>query len=79
MSFYNNVNLLSLLSPSNDLHVLILARGGSKGLKLKNLVEIDGLSLLSRTIKTIKNTNCFRYVWVSTDDKQIALEAEKCK
>lgn len=76
-SFY--ICTLTFFSPSNDLHALILARGGSKGIKLKNLAEIDGFSLLSRTIKTIQNSNCFKYIWVSTDDKQIALEAKKCK
>ncbi|XP_060657361.1 N-acylneuraminate cytidylyltransferase A [Drosophila nasuta] len=61
----------------NDLHALILARGGSKGIKDKNMVEIDGLSLLSRTILTIRNSSCFQHIWVSTDDKKIAMEAEK--
>jgi len=56
-----------------------LARGGSKGIKLKNLAEIGGSSLLARTIMTIKNSTCFRHIWVSTDDKRIAIEAQKCE
>ncbi|XP_022222923.2 N-acylneuraminate cytidylyltransferase [Drosophila obscura] len=61
----------------SELHALILARGGSKGIKYKNLVEIAGLSLLARTIRTIQNSSCFDHIWVSTDDKRIAIEAEK--
>ncbi|EDV97381.1 N-acylneuraminate cytidylyltransferase A [Drosophila grimshawi] len=61
----------------NDIHALILARGGSKLITYKNLVEIDGLSLLSRTIITIRKSNCFEHIWVSTDDEKIALEATK--
>ncbi|XP_001973416.2 N-acylneuraminate cytidylyltransferase A [Drosophila erecta] len=62
---------------SNDIHALILARGGSKGIKLKNLAEAGGSSLLARTIMTIKNSTCFQHIWVSTDDKRIAIEAQK--
>ncbi|EDW95246.2 N-acylneuraminate cytidylyltransferase A [Drosophila yakuba] len=61
----------------NDIHALILARGGSKGIKLKNLAEVGGSSLLARTIMTIKNSTCFQHIWVSTDDKRIAMEAQK--
>jgi len=63
----------------NDIHALILARGGSKGINLKNLAEVGGLSLLARTIITIKNSSCFKHIWVSTDDKRIAFEALKCE
>ncbi|XP_023180042.2 N-acylneuraminate cytidylyltransferase A [Drosophila hydei] len=62
---------------ANDLHALILARGGSKGIPYKNLVEINGLSLLARSIITISNSTCFKHIWVSTDDEKIALEAKK--
>ncbi|XP_068148959.1 N-acylneuraminate cytidylyltransferase A [Drosophila tropicalis] len=61
----------------NDVHALILARGGSKEIKYKNLVKIDGLSLLARTILIIKKSSCFNYIWVSTDDHKIAIEAKK--
>ncbi|XP_044317520.1 N-acylneuraminate cytidylyltransferase A [Drosophila rhopaloa] len=65
------------LCSKNDIHALILARGGSKGIKLKNLAEVGGLSLLARTIITIKDSSCFKHIWVSTDDKRIAIEAQK--
>ncbi|XP_030375641.1 N-acylneuraminate cytidylyltransferase A [Scaptodrosophila lebanonensis] len=62
----------------NDIHALILARGGSQGIKHKNLVKINGISLLARSILTIKNaSDCFENIWVSTDDENIAKEADK--
>lgn len=56
--------------------VLILARGGSKGVRLKNLQTVGGLSLVSRAIKTSKEAG-LHDVTVSTDHPLIALEALK--
>lgn len=55
---------------------LILARGGSKGIPLKNLAKINGLSLLGRSILVATNANVFSAIWVSTDHFKIAHEAE---
>lgn len=57
---------------------LVLARGGSKGIHLKNLAKIDKETLLGRTLKTIFNSKVFADVWVSTDSDAIASEAMKC-
>ncbi|XP_028174489.1 uncharacterized protein LOC114363071 isoform X2 [Ostrinia furnacalis] len=54
--------------------VLILARGGSKGVRLKNLQRVGGLTLLSRAIATAKSAG-LDDVTVSTDHPLIALEA----
>lgn len=54
---------------------LVLARGGSKGIPLKNLAKIGNNSLLGRALRTIENCNCFIEVWVSTDSNAIAQEA----
>ena len=35
--------------------VLILARGGSKGIQKKNLVKLDSESLIERAIHSVKN------------------------
>ncbi|CAK1546965.1 unnamed protein product [Leptosia nina] len=56
--------------------VLILARGGSKGVPLKNLCRVGGVTLLGRAITTAKLAN-FEDVAVSTDHPIIALEALK--
>lgn len=58
---------------------LVLARGGSKGIPLKNLATIGTDSLLGRTLKTILSSRTFADVWVSTDHDAIADEAMKCK
>lgn len=54
---------------------LVLARGGSKGIPLKNLAKINGISLLGRTLRIMKNSNAFDELWVSTDHQRIAEEA----
>ena len=57
---------------------LILARGGSKGIKLKNIQRIDGVSLLGLSLTAIQETKAFETIWVSTDHQAIADEALKC-
>lgn len=58
---------------------LILARGGSKGIKLKNIQKIDDKTLLGISLTEIQHAGVFESVWVSTDHDEIAKEAEKCK
>lgn len=69
--FYNRV----------DLHVsaLILARGGSKSIPLKNLAKVGGVSLLETSLNEILKVNEFSSVWVSTDYIEIYKEALKFK
>ncbi|CAG4979460.1 unnamed protein product [Colias eurytheme] len=56
--------------------VLILARGGSKGIRLKNLRELGGITLLSRAIFAAQNAG-LEDITVSTDHPLIALEGVK--
>ncbi|XP_020713560.1 N-acylneuraminate cytidylyltransferase A isoform X2 [Ceratitis capitata] len=67
----------TLLSNTSEIHALILARGGSKGILNKNLQEIDGISLLARTINVLNSSNLFEHIWVSTDNEEIKQEALK--
>ena len=53
-----------------DSFILIPARGGSKGIKNKNLVEFDGKPLIANTIIKALKSN-FKRVIVATDSKQI--------
>lgn len=53
----------------------MLARGGSKGIKLKNLVKIGNHSLLMRSLNSIRESKVFESVWVSTDHEVIEKEA----
>jgi len=62
--------------PSSVIAV-IPARGGSKGISNKNLQLIAGVSLIGRCVKTALNCSALDYVFVSTDDPLIALEANK--
>ena len=58
---------------------LIPARGGSKGIKFKNLKKINGISLIGHTSKFIDKCNFFDETIVSTDSKKIISEATKFK
>ena len=50
---------------------LIPARGGSKGIKLKNLKKIGNKSLVSHTITFAKNLKFLDDIIVSSDNKKI--------
>ena len=56
---------------------IILARGGSKGLKKKNLRKVDGKPLIYYPIKDALKTKIIDDIIVSTDDKKIAFFAKK--
>ena len=50
----------------------IFARGGSKGIKGKNLVNFNGHPLIAHSILIAKKINCIEKIYVSTDSDQIA-------
>lgn len=56
---------------------LICARGGSKGIKNKNLLKINNKSLLRITIEQAKQIKQIKKIFVSTNSKKIAKEAIK--
>ncbi|KOB68490.1 N-acylneuraminate cytidylyltransferase-like protein, partial [Operophtera brumata] len=56
--------------------VLILARGGSKGVRLKNLQKVGGRTLIRNTVETARDAG-IDDITVSTDHPLIALEALK--
>ena len=56
-------------------HVIIPARGGSKGVPGKNLVKIAGVSLLERSIRAAQNSIYCQKVWVTSDDDAILAAA----
>lgn len=51
---------------------IIPARGGSKGIPNKNLIDINGKPLISYTIEAAKKSNIFDKIIVTTDSFQIA-------
>jgi len=56
---------------------IILARGGSKRIPRKNLIDFFGKPLIAWTIQAAINSNCFKRILVSTDDQEIADVARK--
>lgn len=53
---------------------LVLARGGSKGIPLKNIQKVGNQTILRRTLEQIVQVE-FDSVWVSTDNLLIVQEA----
>lgn len=51
---------------------IIPARGGSKGIPRKNIIELCGRPLIGYTIETALASRYIDYVMVSTDDPEIA-------
>ncbi len=58
-------------------HAIILARGGSKGVKNKNLIKIKNKPLIYWSIKACLETSAIKDVWVSSDSKKILKIAKK--
>ena len=56
---------------------IIPARGGSKGILGKNIVEVGGKPLIAWTIEAALQSSVFDRVMVSTDDSEIAETAKK--
>ena len=56
--------------------VIVLARGGSKGIPRKNLIDFCGRPLLDWTIEFAQTSSSAIGVWVSTDDDEIAHAAD---
>ena len=52
----------------------IFARGGSKGIPNKNIIDINGITLLERTVKTLKEAFEIKDIYISTDSEKIMNE-----
>ncbi|XP_073724686.1 N-acylneuraminate cytidylyltransferase A [Misgurnus anguillicaudatus] len=55
---------------------LILARGGSKGIPLKNIKPLAGIPLIRWVLRATIDAELFDSVWVSTDHDEIEREAK---
>jgi CMP-N,N'-diacetyllegionaminic acid synthase len=51
---------------------ILCARGGSKGVKNKNIKEINGKPLIAYTIEQAKASGLFEHIVISTDSDDIA-------
>jgi len=56
---------------------VILARGGSKGIPNKNIIDVNGKPLISYSINASLKSNVDE-TWVSTDSKRISIVSEGC-
>jgi pseudaminic acid cytidylyltransferase len=56
---------------------IIPARGGSKRLPKKNIVDFLGLPIIAFTIKAAVDSGCFDRIVVSTEDEEIAVICER--
>jgi N,N'-diacetyl-8-epilegionaminate cytidylyltransferase len=63
---------------TSNITAFIFARGGSQGLKRKNLLKVGNKSLLEHSIHTAKKVSRVSRVIVSTDDREIADMAILC-
>lgn len=61
----------------NSIAAIILARGGSKGIKNKNIIKINGKPLIYWSIKACLNSKKINSVWLSSDNNQILKLAKK--
>lgn len=57
---------------------IIPARGGSKGLPDKNIIDLNGRPLMAYTIDAAKKSKCFDEIMVSTDSEKYAEIAKSC-
>ncbi|MBN2156583.1 MAG: acylneuraminate cytidylyltransferase family protein [Candidatus Lokiarchaeota archaeon] len=55
-----------------EIYAIIPARGGSKGIKKKNIRSLKGHPLIAYSIKIAEKTNVFKRIIVSTDDDEIS-------
>ena len=61
------------------IYAIVPARGGSKGIKLKNLKKINGKSLVEITSNFIDKSKIFSKKILSTDNKKIIKIGKKLK
>ena len=57
--------------PKKNIVAIIPARGGSKGIPKKNIINFLGKPLLSHSIEYAKESNLVTSIYVSTDDNKI--------
>jgi len=55
-----------------DVLCTICARGGSKGVKDKNIREVAGIPLIAHSVIQARDSGLFEHVVVSTDSDEIA-------
>ncbi|MGG7151271.1 cytidylyltransferase domain-containing protein [Clostridium neonatale] len=62
---------------NNEILAIIPARGGSKGLKRKNILDFMGKPLIAHTIEQARNSKYISRIIVSSEDEEIAMISKK--
>ena len=65
------------MSKRSSVLAIVPARGGSKGIKHKNLCILGGVPLIVHTLRALANAELVTNHLVSTDDRDIAAVARK--
>jgi CMP-N,N'-diacetyllegionaminic acid synthase len=61
-----------------DVVAIILARGGSKGIPGKNIIDFCGKPLIVWTIEQVQHTKGINSIWVSSDSEEILTISQAC-
>lgn len=61
-----------------DVVAIILARGGSKGIPNKNIIDFCGKPLIVWTIKQLQGAKGIDSIWVSSDSEEILSVSQTC-
>ena len=71
---------VEVMEETNSPHIagLVLARGGSKGIPLKNLAPLGSRPLLTWCLQSMQEFGKFDSIWVSTDHGGIVECAQAC-
>lgn len=78
MGYFTSKGVYRLMkSASNQTIAFIIAREKSRGLKLKNLQTVGGVSLVGRAIVAAKKSNVVDRIIVSTESAKIAKETKR--
>lgn len=77
--FWHKISLVIsfIIRLSMKVFCIILARGGSKQIKNKNLVKIKSKPMIYYTISQALNSKMVSQVWVSSDDRKILSYSSK--
>ena len=63
---------------NREILAIIPARGGSKGIKHKNIISVGGKPLIQYSIEAAKNSKYLTRALVNSEDTNILEFAEKC-
>lgn len=66
-----------MVNKTLNLHCIVLARGGSKGIPGKNTIDFLGKPLIAWTIEQCRSVEGVSDIWVSSNDSSILTVAKK--